>query len=81
MIRSAPCPVCRDSAGPRLVALAVCLVAVFVRLRLIDVPLDRDEGEYALTAWLLTQGVPPYLAAYTMKLPGMAYLWGGVFGK
>jgi 4-amino-4-deoxy-L-arabinose transferase-like glycosyltransferase len=53
-----------------LVSLAV-LAAVAIRLRLLEVPLDRDEGEYAYVGQLLLQGVPPYGGAYTLKLPGI----------
>ena len=52
-----------------LVSLSVLASAV-IRLRLLEVPLDRDEGEYAYVAQLLLQGVPPYAGAYSMKLPG-----------
>lgn len=52
-----------------LVILAV-LVAVAVRVRLLDVPLERDEGEYAYAGQLILEGVPPYRLAYNMKLPG-----------
>jgi hypothetical protein len=41
-----------------------------VRLRLLDAPLERDEGEYAYAGQLLLEGVPPYRLAYNMKLPG-----------
>jgi hypothetical protein len=41
-----------------------------VRIRLLDVPLSRDEGEYAYAGQLILQGVPPYELAYSMKLPG-----------
>lgn len=53
------------------IALAVVL---YLRLRLLGMPLERDEGEYAYTGQLLLKGFPPYLHAYTMKLPGMAFL-------
>src|ERR1041384_2963926 len=41
-----------------------------VRLRLRDMPLERDEGEYAYAGQLMLQGIPPYKLAYNMKLPG-----------
>jgi len=41
-----------------------------IRLRLRDMPLERDEGEYAYAGQLILQGVPPYRLAYNMKLPG-----------
>lgn len=44
--------------------------AAFVRLRLLDLPLERDEGEYAYAGQLMLQGIPPYKLAYNMKLPG-----------
>ncbi len=50
-------------------ALAVLLVVV-VRVRLLQVPLQRDEGEYAYAGQLLLDGIPPYKMAYNMKLPG-----------
>lgn len=63
-------------ANSRLLFLALVLVIVaYVRIRLFDVPLERDEGEYAYLGQLMLKGVPPFLQAYTMKLPGtgMAY--------
>ena len=44
--------------------------AVTVRVRLREMPLERDEGEYAYAGQLILQGVPPYKEAYNMKLPG-----------
>src|SRR3989449_7082256 len=52
-----------------LVALTV-LFAFAVRVRLREMPLERDEGEYAYAGQLILQGVPPYKEAYNMKLPG-----------
>jgi hypothetical protein len=49
------------------------LVIVFfglVRWHLRNVPLERDEGEYAYAGQLMLHGVPPYTALYSMKLPG-----------
>ena len=62
----------------------VVLTAAAIRLRLLDVPLDRDEGEYAYFGHLLLRGTPPYATAYNLKLPGVygayaAILW--VFGQ
>src|SRR5439155_9283335 len=53
-------------------ALGLILVgAAAIRLRLLDLPLDRDEGEYAYFGQLLLEGVPPYAAAYNLKAPGI----------
>src|SRR5207245_8804790 len=38
---------------------------------LLDVPLDRDEGEYAYVARLLLDGIPPFAEAHNMKMPGI----------
>ena len=52
-----------------LLGLAILGTAA-IRIRLLDVPFERDEGEYAYMGKLLLEGVPPYLKAYTLKLPG-----------
>ena len=70
------CPDCaapdRLLSGLRLVLLALVLVIVaYVRIRLLDVPLERDEGEFAYLGQLMLKGFPPYLYVYTMKLPGV----------
>jgi 4-amino-4-deoxy-L-arabinose transferase-like glycosyltransferase len=52
-----------------LVALVVVFVAS-VRLRLLQIPLERDEGEYAYAGQLMLQGIPPYQFVFNMKFPG-----------
>lgn len=56
--------------GPWLVVLAAIAFVGAVRIRLLDLPLERDEGEYAYAGQLILQGIPPYQLAYTAKLPG-----------
>jgi hypothetical protein len=73
----------RPSLPVALLLLAVLLV-VFVRIRLLTVPLERDEGEFAYAGQLILQGVPPYQLFYNMKFPGIyaAYaLLLAVFGQ
>src|SRR5207245_11435601 len=53
----------------------VILGAAAIRLRLLDAPLDRDEGEYAYFGQLLLQGIPPYAQAYNFKMPGIYALY------
>ena len=53
-----------------IVVVLVILFSVAVRVRLGDMSLERDEGEYAYAGQLLLEGVPPYKEAYNMKLPG-----------
>ncbi|MGA2788011.1 MAG: glycosyltransferase family 39 protein, partial [Verrucomicrobiota bacterium] len=52
--------------------LLILAVVTAIRIRLLDMPLERDEGEYAYAGQLLLQGVSPYKAAYNvmLKLPG-----------
>jgi 4-amino-4-deoxy-L-arabinose transferase-like glycosyltransferase len=72
---------------PRWCFVALGIVIIFfslIRVRLLNLPLERDEGEYAYAGQLMLQGIPPYHLAYNMKLPGTyaAYsLIMGVFGQ
>jgi hypothetical protein len=50
--------------------VAMLVVIAVARLRLLNFPLERDEGEYAYAGQLLLQGIPPYQLAYNMKFPG-----------
>jgi hypothetical protein len=57
---------------------------MIVRLQAAPVPLERDEGEYALMGQLILDGVPPYLEAANMKFPGIYYAYSAilaVFGQ
>src|SRR6266852_3512326 len=53
-----------------VVVLLALLFAGLVRARLLSVPFERDEGEYAYAGQLILQGIPPYRMVYNMKLPG-----------
>lgn len=55
---------------PWLFVAFVLLFVVVVRVRLLDVPLERDEGEYACAGQLILHGIPPYQVVYNMKFPG-----------
>ncbi len=69
---------------PWLFVLLVLLFVGFIRVRLLDMPLERDEGEYAYAGQLILQGIPPYELAYNMKLPGTYYAYAAgmaVFGE
>jgi len=61
-------------AWPRRWAMAALVVTVLlvivVRVRVLQIPLERDEGEYAYAGQLLLEGIPPYKLAFNMKLPG-----------
>jgi hypothetical protein len=63
----------RSTTGPFAYWALVLLILLFfasIRFRLRDMPLERDEGEYAYAGQLLLAGIPPYQLAYNMKLPG-----------
>ncbi len=67
-----------------LLFFMVIAVVIFVRLRLLGVPLERDEGEYAYIGQLILHGVAPYGGAYTMKLPGTSLMYAfimALFGQ
>jgi len=51
-------------------AIIAFTLVVAIRIRLLGIPLERDEGEYAYAGQLILQGVPPYKLAYNMKFPG-----------
>lgn len=64
--------------------LVIVAAAATVRWRLLDVPLERDEGEYAYAGQLMLEGVPPYREAYNLKLPGIYAAYAvvlAVFGQ
>src|SRR5438046_6347525 len=50
-------------------ALSIGTVS-FIRIRLLAIPLELDEGEYAYAGQMMLQGIPPYKLAYNMKFPG-----------
>lgn len=61
----------------------ICLIFIILficifRLRLINVPLERDEGEYAYIGQLILDGTPPYTEAYNMKFPGIYFIYAGI---
>jgi hypothetical protein len=64
--------------------VAVLVIVAAARLRLLDFPLERDEGEYAYAGQLILQGIPPYELACNMKFPGTYLAYAAimaVFGQ
>ncbi len=53
-----------------ILAVLVFGLTLAIRIRLLGIPLERDEGEYAYAGQLMLQGIPPYKLAYNMKFPG-----------
>jgi Dolichyl-phosphate-mannose-protein mannosyltransferase len=69
----------------RLPRIAWCVLAavvlglvIAIRIRLLGIPLERDEGEYAYAGQLILQGVPLYELAYNMKFPGTYAAYAGI---
>lgn len=50
-------------------------IFIFIRLRLLALPFESDEGEYAYAGQLILNGVPPYKEIYSMKFPGVYYFY------
>src|SRR5512147_626395 len=67
-----------------LFLILIILFVIFVRVRLLEIPLERDEGEYAYMGQLILQGIPPYSEAYNVKFPGTYLMYAlvlAVFGQ
>jgi hypothetical protein len=67
-----------------VVLTVILLTVTLIRVRMLSIPLERDEGEFAYMGQLMLDGIPPYKIAYNMKLPGIyaAYaLVMAVFGQ
>lgn len=74
----------RPAYGMWTCLLLIIAFVIVVRVRLLEIPLERDEGEYAYAGQLIRQGIPPYELVYNIKLPGtyVAYaLIMTVFGE
>lgn len=57
-------------------SIIVLLLTTLSRIHLLDVPLSRDEGTYALLGKMAMQGKIPYIDFYEMKPPMLYYLFG-----
>jgi hypothetical protein len=64
--------------------VVIVLLAAAVRVRLLDAPLERDEGEYAYAGQLILRRIAPYDQVYNMKMPGIYAAYAlilAVFGQ
>lgn len=67
---------------------AICLVFIltttyFLRSNFFDIPLERDEGDYALAGKLILEGAKPYVDVFEQKPPGLFYSYAmiaAIFG-
>ncbi len=67
------------AAADIFVLLLFVMLAIFIRIRYIDLPLERDEGEYAYAGAEIANGFAPYETAYNMKFPGTYYVYAFIF--
>lgn len=74
-------PETSGKTAPWAALLALAAILVFfgvLRFRLLDTPLERDEGEYAYTAQIMLNGSAPYVDSHSMKLPGIFLVYAGI---
>jgi hypothetical protein len=60
-----------QALSPWVAVVIVIMMVALIRVRLLEVPLERDEGEYAYAGQLILEGVAPYEQVYNMKMPGI----------
>jgi Dolichyl-phosphate-mannose-protein mannosyltransferase len=70
-------PLYKDS---RFWLVVIILVEVLIRLQLLGLPFDRDEGAYALYGRMILQGASPYVDFHVMKYPGLFYSYALLSG-
>src|SRR6516162_6729523 len=51
--------------------IGLCFVALLIRWPIVDMPFERDEGEYAYIAQRWFRGEVPYRDAFDQKPPGV----------
>jgi hypothetical protein len=56
------------------------LFVLALRAPLMDLPLERDEGDYAYIAWRLAHGEVPYLDWFDQKPPGVYAVYRAALG-
>jgi Dolichyl-phosphate-mannose-protein mannosyltransferase len=69
---------------PMTLFALVFAVSIVVRIRLLNAPLERDEGEHGYLAQTLLAGYAPWQIAYNMKPPGADFIYAAfllLFGQ
>jgi hypothetical protein len=62
-------------ANPAFVFFAIMVVTLAVRMPLLNIPLDRDEGEYAYIGWRMGLHELPYRDWVDQKPPGIFWVY------
>jgi len=81
---SAEAGTARYRYGSFLIAFLLIFAAVYCRIRLLDVPLERDEGGFAYIGQQLLDGIAPYRSGNMKILPGIHVAYAAimlVFGE
>ncbi|HZV83096.1 MAG TPA: glycosyltransferase family 39 protein, partial [Geobacteraceae bacterium] len=64
--------------GTIAVAALLIIVALYCRIRLLPVPLERDEGGFAYIGQQLLHGVPPFESGNMKVLGGVHFAYAGI---
>ncbi len=59
------------------IGFAIIFIAVLLvpRLTIFSMPFERDEGEYAYSAWILSHNIAPYAHSFIQKPPLILYVY------
>ncbi len=79
-----PTRLLRNHILPLALLTLVLAVSIVVRIRLLNAPLERDEGEHAYLAQVMLAGHAPWALAYNLKLPGTDFMYAvflALFGQ
>src|SRR5579871_4833340 len=67
-----------------IILALILVITAGLRVRLLPTAFERDEWEYAYIAQLILRGEVPFAQAYTMKYPGVPYVYAAflaLFGQ
>ncbi len=53
----------------------IVILSIILRWNSFSAPFERDEGDYAYSAWLLRQNIPPYQNSFLQKPPMIIYTY------
>jgi len=77
-------PLLKSKWLPYVILILLSLLIYIIRSKFIDLPLERDEGDYTYIGRLLLEGKVPYKDFYEQKPPGLFYSYAcieALFGR
>jgi hypothetical protein len=77
-VPSASSPETSIRYGIIVVAALLILIALYCRVRLLPIPLERDEGGFAYIGQQLLNGVPPFKSGNMKVLGGIHFAYAGI---